>query len=268
MVGKAVDDPAVAVTVILSKSSEPVQITREITSLFQVFRDEAYAAGCPRFVPGAAHIIGVRVPILQAMARPLRRYAKSEPSAAAELLHELWRANTHEHKLLAILLLKGLAGSSPKMARALLDELLPQLTDWAVVDMLAGCLAPLLSLDHEQALGWGRVWLKSEQTWVRRLGMVIVVPLCRDKKVDYRQLADHLELARGETHPTQLKALGWCWREIGKRESELVFEQLQAWATSERRQDRRVAWSGSEKCTPQQRKVIRDLIDRTEGKKA
>jgi 3-methyladenine DNA glycosylase AlkD len=134
------------------------------------------------------------------------------------------------------------------------------------VDTLASCLDRILCANPEQALEWGREWLESEQTWIRRLGMVITVPMSRDKKADLVALANHLEHARGETHPTQLKALGWCWREIGKREAVLVFTRLQAWAISKHRQDRRVAWSGSEKCTAEQRKVIRELIDSTESR--
>jgi 3-methyladenine DNA glycosylase AlkD len=165
------------------------------------------------------------------------------------------------------MVLEALTAKHPELAQELLFAWLPDLTDWEIVDQLSSCLDILLCSNPEQALGWGREWLKSPGTWVRRLGMVITVPMSRDKDMDLVALADHLEHARGEVHPTQLKALGWCWREIGRREPDLVFKRLQAWAISAHRQDRRVAWSGSEKCAPEHRKVIRELIDRTEGKK-
>jgi 3-methyladenine DNA glycosylase AlkD len=261
-----VDNPATQVAAILAGEDDPAKIVAGITTVLESQRDADYARGSAIFVPGAPNTMGVRVPVLKSMGRPLSRLAKTEPESGMQIARLLWGRNTREHKLLAAWVLKALTAKSPELAQELLFGWLTDLTDWEIVDQLASCLEKVLCRNPGQALGWGRKWLGSEQTWIRRLGMVITVPMSRDKEMDLVTLADHLEHARGETHPTQLKALGWCWREIGRREPELVFQRLQAWATSGHRQDRRVAWSGSEKCTPQQRKIIRDLIDKTEQK--
>jgi 3-methyladenine DNA glycosylase AlkD len=266
VVENRVDDPATQVAVIIAREDDPARIVAGVTAVLESQRDADYAKGSAIFVPGAPNTMGVRVPVLKAMGRPLSKFAKAEPKLGMEIARLLWGSNTREHKLLAAMVLEALTAKSPELAQELLFEWLTDLTDWEIVDSLASCLEKVLCRNPKKALGWGREWLTSEQTWVRRLGMVITVPMSRDKEMDLVALANHLEHARGETHPTQLKALGWCWREIGRREPELVFKRLQAWATSGHRQDRRVAWSGSEKCTPQQRQVIRNLIDGTEKK--
>jgi 3-methyladenine DNA glycosylase AlkD len=263
---KVAVDPSHQKAEILAGEHDPAKMVAGITAVLESQRDAEYAKGSAIFVPGAPNTMGVRVPLLKAIGRPLAKLAKSEPELGMELARLLWRKNTREHKLLAAILLEALTAKSPKLTQELLFAWLPDLTDWEIVDCLASCLEGVLCADPKQALGWGREWLRSEQTWIRRLGMVITVPMSRDKKADLVALAHHLEHARGETHPTQLKALGWCWREIGKRDAALVFTRLQAWAISTHRQDRRVAWSGSEKCTTEQRKIIRELIDSTEGR--
>jgi 3-methyladenine DNA glycosylase AlkD len=263
---KMVDGPAAQVAALLAGENDPAKIVVGVTAVLEENRDAEYAKGSAIFVPGAPNTMGVRVPVLKAIGRPLVKFAKAEPKLGIEIARLLWQKNTREHKLLAAMVLEALTAKNQDLAQELLFEWLPDLTDWEIVDSLASCLEKVLCINPKQALGSGREWLTFEQTWIRRLGMVITVPMSRDKKIDLVTLADHLEHARGETHPTQLKALGWCWREIGKHNPTLVFERLQAWATSSHSQDRRVAWSGSEKCTPEQRKIIRALIDKTEGK--
>jgi len=261
-----VNDASAQVVSLLARENDPARIVAGITAVLESWRDVEYAKGSAIFVPGAPNTMGVRVPVLKVIGRVLSKSVMANPELGLELARLLWRKNTREHKLLAGMVLESLAAKNPNLAQQLMFEWLSDLTDWEIVDSLVSCLSKLLCSKPEQALRWGREWLDSHQPWIRRLGMVITVPMSRDKNADLTALAAHLEHARGETHPTQLKALGWCWREIGKHDPVLVFERLQAWATSALRPNRRVAWSGSEKCTPEQRKIIRNLIDQTEGK--
>lgn len=247
---------------ILNQHKTTAQEVESISELLQSIADPVYAKGSSIYVPGTPFTIGVRVPLLQEIVKPLIKLAKKNPEKGFEFARAFWKKNTREQKVISAFIMKGLTRSDIEGSWKLLEELLPDLTDWEIVDQLSGCISPMLFADHDRTIKQAEKWLTNSNTWIRRLGMVIVVSLCRDKKMkDWERLANHLDKARGETHPTQLKALGWCWRSITPHAPHIVYVHLLKWAGSSHRGDLTVAWSGSEKLDTEQRAELRRRID-------
>ena len=248
---------------ILNQHKTTAQEVESITELLPKYRRPCLCQRVFNIRSGnTIHYWCARVPLLQEIVKPLIKLAKKNPEKGFEFARAFWKKNTREQKVISAFIMKGLTHSDIEGSWKLLEEFLPDLTDWEIVDQLSGCISPMLFADHDRTIKQAEIWLTNSNTWIRRLGMVIVVSLCRDKKMkDWERLANHLDKARGETHPTQLKALGWCWRSITPHAPHIVYAHLLKWAGSGHRGDLAVAWSGSEKLDTEQRTELRRRID-------
>jgi len=75
-----VDNPAARVAAILAGEVDSAKIVAGVTAMLESWRDADYAKGSAIFVPGAPNTMGVRVPVLKSIGRPLARLAKSQPA--------------------------------------------------------------------------------------------------------------------------------------------------------------------------------------------
>lgn len=161
-----------------------------------------------RFAINVERALGVSVPELRRMARPLKR--------RHDLACGLWASGIHEARLLA-----SFIDDPDAVSAAELDARAGDLDSWDVTDGFAGDL--VARTPH----AWAKVepWAEDEREFVRRAGFALLAQLAvHDKAADDDAFIARLPLIRAHADDERnfvKKAVNWALRQIGKRNATL-----------------------------------------------
>lgn len=185
--------------------------------------DEAYATEIERMVPSEMPDIAVRTPLVQAVARQLRRpLAEGSPASALSLAQRLAEEETRTVRLFALVTLARSLERDPERSWQLLRRMARSARDWVSVDSLASLYARGILLEPVR---WAEIeqLVFSSSEWERRLvGSTIATLPIRAPRDDKARLVSTpaLELVRsliGDASEMVRKSLSWAlrsWREI------------------------------------------------------
>ncbi len=170
--------------------------------------EEARAA-TRKFVPTSIKVYGVRLPIINDLARQYKK-------GGFDLAIKLWRSGFHEEQLLAAKILGLAARENPERTIALLMEFSTNITDWAVCDTLATqSIKSIAAKQETKIFEAAQELLESSEMWQRRLGIVLLTHYANVPAKQQTILA-MLSPLRTETEHYIKKALAWIDRDIAK----------------------------------------------------
>ncbi|HEY4217957.1 MAG TPA: DNA alkylation repair protein [Gemmatimonadaceae bacterium] len=156
--------------------------------------------------------LGIRVPVLRAMARDFRELTLED---TARLLALPW----HEARLVALILLtnshrRGNTAARSAIYKAYLTHT-QHINNWDLVDTSApGIVGAHLATRKRRKLA---ALARSKNLWERRIAIVATLHFIRAGEFD-----DTLRIAErllADQHDLIHKAVGWMLREVGKRDS-------------------------------------------------
>ncbi|HET7677346.1 MAG TPA: DNA alkylation repair protein [Candidatus Limnocylindrales bacterium] len=186
--------------------------------------DPVHAETQASTVPGARGLLGVRAPLLAAVAAGLRGpLAEASPAIAIYLADALSRAAEHELKLFALVPLRRSLAADPERTWQLLRRLAREAGDWETVDSLAGLAAEGIL---QEPYRWAELeqLVYSPHRWERRLAAatVAVIPFRvrppeRAARLGRTSGLMIIESLLGDAEPEVQKALAWAlrsWREV------------------------------------------------------
>lgn len=229
---------------------DPQAFVAALRDGLQRLADDRHAATQATIVPGARGMLGVRAPLLAAVAAGLRRpLAEASPAIAIYLADALSRAPEHELRLFALVPLRRSLAADPERTWQLLRRLAREATDWETVDSLAGLAA-------EGILREPYRWAELEQlvysphSWERRLAAATVAvipfrvaPAERAGRLSGTSGLMIIESLLGDAEPEVQKALAWAlrsWREVDPSAVARLLRAEAALAASQ--QDGHRAW--------------------------
>lgn len=142
-----------------------------------------------KFVPGAENIYGVRMPILN-------KLAKQYKSGGFGLIEELWKSGTFEEKILAVKILEKIAKQDPEKSLALVQLFAINIGNWAVCDAIGMQGLKSIVKSHQKEifdLAWN--FNSSKDFWQRRLSLVLVEWFTRKEEChpEIKRLIKNLE---------------------------------------------------------------------------
>ena len=108
-----------------------LEISERVSSIKQALAansDEKAKGAVKKFIPTSQHVYGVRLPLLN-------QIAKEHREGGFELVEALWKSGAFEEKLLAAKLLVS-CKKDPDRALTLAKTFAAQISDWAVCDTL------------------------------------------------------------------------------------------------------------------------------------
>ncbi len=155
--------------------------------------------------------LGIKVP-------EQRKVARRHRSAPLREVRRLLRSRTHEHRLVALLILveqfqRGGESAREEIFQCCADNL-RHIDNWDLVDLAAPKIVGAHLLDRPRDL---LVRLaRSDHLWSRRVAIMATLAFIRHGQFD-----DTLALARvllHDRHDLIHKAVGWMLREVGKRD--------------------------------------------------
>ena len=168
----------------------------------------ADAEGAKRYFKEPAKFLGIRAPVLRALAREHQSIALGELEA---MLDSAW----HEERMLALLILVRRYRKEPEAVHFLYLRKIDRIDNWALVDTAARDIVGAhgdVKLLRELA--------KSKSVWKRRIAVVATQFFIRRGEFD-----ETLRLAKSLLRDEEdliHKAVGWMLREVGDRDIEVL----------------------------------------------
>ncbi|MGB7002000.1 MAG: DNA alkylation repair protein [Halobacteriota archaeon] len=210
---------------LLEKAEQPKEFTRGLQELLKSFIDKEATKNYQRIILDTGKFFGVPVPILRVIAAEIGNFIQKEPTGAKLLLETIWNEGSFEARQIAGKCLEKFAPKNPEMCLDFVSSVLHDLDNWAVCDNLAMFgVEPIVYSNPELVLPLSEKWIKSENKWIRRFG---VVTLRGYKKVQTtKEVFEILDLVMEDNEKEIKKAVSWILREITKKNPDEVAEFL------------------------------------------
>jgi 3-methyladenine DNA glycosylase AlkD len=240
---------------LLEKAKNQDEFARGLQELFVSCVDEEATKNYRRIIPNTGKFFGVPLPILRVVAAMIGKIIQKEPTEAKLLLETIWNEGSFEARQIAGKCLEKFAPKNPEMCLDFVSSVLPDLDNGAVCDNLAMFgVEPIVYSNLELILPLSEKWIKSENKWIRRFG---VVTLRGYKKVQTtKEVFEILDLVMEDNEKDIKKAVSWILREITKKNPDDVAEFLTRWAKVNPGKDaRRVIKDGMKKL-PKEKRLI------------
>jgi 3-methyladenine DNA glycosylase AlkD len=180
--------------------------------------------------PTALHVIGVKVPDINALVKDLsKRLRKAPTDEVIELVKALTDTGILECQQVACKLLEKHRAATAALRLEDVKALAQGLDNWVSVDNFAGLIAgPAWRQGHipDDVV---REWARSEDRWWRRAAVVCTVALnqkARGGTGDAPRTLDICQLVASDHDDMVTKALSWALRELAKRDATPVLAFL------------------------------------------
>lgn len=185
------------------------QQLQEIHKLLLLNANAGAKAAYQKFVPGKDKIYGVRMPVVNELARQFKQ-------GGFELVEELWKAGALEEKLLAVKILGKIAKKNPERSLKIIKLFAKNIGNWAVCDAMGmQGLKPILKTHQKEIFALAWKYNSSTDYWQRRLSLVLVEWYTRIKTLhpEIKKLIKPLE--KDDEYYVK-KAVTWINRNLQK----------------------------------------------------
>ncbi len=160
-------------------------------------------------VPGATTIYGVKMPVLNELAKMIK-------DGGFDLVENLWKAGAYEEKMLAAKLLRLIARQDPEKAIALVKNYAEGIDNWAICDTLG--MQSLKSINKKfakEVFGLAHELSVAEDFWKRRLSLVLVEDFAKQKAF-HPAINKLIDKQRGDKTYYIKKAVVWLDASVKK----------------------------------------------------
>jgi 3-methyladenine DNA glycosylase AlkD len=159
-------------------------------------------ASAMKFVPHAEKVYGVRMPVLNIM-------AKKYKEGAFELVKELWSSGAFEEKMLAAKMLREVCKNDPVLSVKLVAGFSRDISDWAVCDTVGmQSLKPVAAKMQKEIFALSEKLVKSKNLWERRLSLVLLEVFTRDRSL-HPEIVNRMKVLEDDEEYYVKKAVAW-----------------------------------------------------------
>ncbi len=245
---------------LLEKAEQPKEFTKGLQELLKSYVDKEATKNYQRIIPDTGEFYGVPFPILRAMAAEIGKSIQKEPMKAEELLKIIWNEGSFEARQIAGKSLEKFGPKNPEICLDFVSLVLPDLDNWAVCDNLAMFgIEPIVYFKPGLVLPHSEKWIKNNDKWIRRFGIVTLRGYKRVKTTD--KVFELLDIAMKDNEKDIKKAASWVLRELTKKNPDEVAEFLTKWAEANPTKDTRwIIKDGMKKLNSNQQKKILGLL--------
>jgi len=166
-------------------------------------------AAFQKFIPTSQRVYGVRVPLLNEL-------AKTHKVGGFPLVEALWNSGAFEERLLAAKILSRVAKKEPERALRLIRSFSRDISDWAVCDTLGmQAVRPLAEKFQKEVFALATALLASKNAWERRFGIVLLTNYAKNAALRPKIKNLVQPLADDREHYVR-KAIEWLRRDLSK----------------------------------------------------
>ncbi len=202
---------------------DPEAFTATLRDGLERLADAACSRELDRVAPGGSPALGVRVPLLRAVARQLRApLAEGSPATALWLAQRLAQATEREVRMFALVALERSMRADPERSWQLLRRLARDADDWITVDSIAEAVAEGITAEPFR---WAELeqLVFSSSRWERRLVGAAIATMARRTPAAGRRESRRepalmtIKSLLGDPDPSVQKSLAWglrSWRQV------------------------------------------------------
>lgn len=166
-------------------------------------------AASESFVPTTEKIYGVRMPVINTMAKHFK-------IGGFELVEELWKEDSLEEKVLAAKIMGFIAKTNPEKALKLAGKFSTGINNWAVCDTIGmQSLKQILQTHKKEVFALAKKLNSSENLWARRLSLVLVEWYTRFEK-DHAAIVELVKPLENDKEYYVRKAVVWIKKNFSK----------------------------------------------------
>lgn len=173
--------------------------------------------GMARFGINPKYALGVRIPVLRAIAK-----GHSKDADRHTLALELWKTNIHEARILA-----GMVADPKKVTEKLMDSWVKGFNSWDLCDQCCMNLFDKTEFAEKKIFEW----VKDEREFVRRAGFALIACTAWHRKdwpdTKCEQFFPLIEKYSYDERNFVRKAINWALRQIGKKNKNLNKKALE-----------------------------------------
>ncbi len=182
--------------------------TSQVLSKLKSLKNQKGIAGMARFGIQGGKLLGISVPVLRQMAKPLRKNH--------ELALGLWKSGFHEARILA-----SFVDDPAQVTQTQMESWVKDFDSWDVCDQVCGNLFDRTPWAAAKAFAWS----KRTREFEKRAGFVMMAEMAvHDKEAADKVFLSFLPVIRREAWDERnfvKKAVNWALRQIGKRNANL-----------------------------------------------
>ncbi|HIH96418.1 MAG TPA: DNA alkylation repair protein [Thermoplasmata archaeon] len=214
---------------LLEKAERPKEFTKGSQELLKSNVDREATKNYQRIISDTGKFFGVPLPILRVIATEIGKFIQKEPTKAQALLATIWNEGSFEARQIAGKSLEKFGPKNPKICLDFVSLVLPDLDNWSVCDNLAMFgVEPIVYSTPELVLPLSERWIKSNNKWIRRFGVVTLRGYKRVRTTD--KVFKILDMVMEDDEKDVKKSVSWVLREITKKNPDEVAEFLTKWA--------------------------------------
>jgi len=214
---------------LLERVDKLEEFTKGLQELLKSFADEEATKNYRRIIPDTGKFYGVPKSILRVIASEIGKFMHKEPLKAEGLLKVTWAEGSFEARQIAGKSLEKFGPKNPKICLDFVSSVLPDLDNWSVCDNLAMFgVEPIVYSTPELVLRLSERWIKSNNKWIRRFGVVTLRGYKRVRTTD--KVFKILDMIMEDDEKDVKKSVSWVLREITKKNPDEVAEFLTKWA--------------------------------------
>ncbi|MCE1247529.1 MAG: DNA alkylation repair protein [Firmicutes bacterium] len=244
--------------------SDAAEFLAQIQVFLEKYSDESNREQAKHVGKGAIKHHGVALPVLRKLALKTGNFCTGDPVKGRQLLKMLWDTESREERKICTESAASLLEVDEDAALSLIMEIIPDLDNWELCDSLATIgLKKWMPEHHESSLRMINNWVRSPNPWIRRLGIVSLIPLSNSGS--FEDLDVYLvvikKLMRDE-HESVQKAVSWVIREITPKDPERVGKFLEVFTKYHEPSTQKIIREGSKKLDEAVRTVLMESTRR------
>lgn len=191
------------------------QVEEIINRLHKASTPEAIAA-FKKFVPGDVTPIGVRMPVINEIAREINAEFKQDKDVAIALAERLCSTTFPETQILAAKILEKSGKKNAALTLKIVKQFSEKINNWAVCDAfgMQACKG-IVKTHFDEIKKLSHQLITSNNFWQRRLAIVLMEYYTREKEkhADIKQI---LQQAKDDKEYYVKKAVVWIERNFDK----------------------------------------------------
>jgi 3-methyladenine DNA glycosylase AlkD len=175
------------------------------------------AAKSAKYYGSVGPFLGIGADVLRIVAAETAEELTSSGSwgGEADLAQTLWGYGTHEHRLLAVLLVQKYPRPYSADTWDVCAHWLDETDNWAIVDAIAVEVLGEMVIDQPERVEELRRWTASENFWRQRAAVMAMLPLNCGDRVHAAETFEMCQPLMLTTEPHVRTALAWVIREVG-----------------------------------------------------
>ncbi len=248
------------------------EISREFKSLSNVedyidkileflhkYGNVEYQETIKKLVPHCGRTFGTPVPALRIISITLGKVVIAEdPVKGASVLRSLWQRGSREERRIAAEAISYLIEVDPDEGLSLLHSWLVDINNWEICDTIATLgLKEFLANNPEIAFRTIKFWVRSPNPWIRRLGVVSLIPLSSGK-YDHplERFFSIIKMVMQDSNENVQKAVGWVLRSITYKDPYRVGKFLEMYSSYPESSTKRIVKEGSRRLPPEIKSML------------